>query len=70
MSATPDWTRANWRKSTKSGGGGGACVEYAELDGLHGVRDSKNRSGPVLAFTASEWIAFVGGVKDGEFDLT
>jgi len=33
------------------------------------VRDSKDRSGPVLTFTAKEWAAFVGGAKDGEFDL-
>ena len=25
--------------------------------------------GPVLAFTAEEWSAFVQGVKDGTFDL-
>jgi hypothetical protein len=33
------------------------------------VRDSKDHSGPVLVFTASEWRAFVAGVKDGQFDL-
>ncbi|GAA2457637.1 DUF397 domain-containing protein [Actinomadura vinacea] len=39
-----------WRKSSHSGGGGGAtdCVEMARLaDGI-GVRDSKNPAGPVL----------------------
>jgi hypothetical protein len=33
------------------------------------VRDSKNRTGPVLTFTRDEWRAFIGGTKDGEFDL-
>ena len=33
------------------------------------VRDSKNPAGPVLMFTQGEWDAFVGGAKDGEFDL-
>jgi hypothetical protein len=33
------------------------------------VRDSKDPHGPVLTFTAKEWAAFVGGTKDGEFDL-
>jgi hypothetical protein len=33
------------------------------------VRDSKDPAGPVLVFTAPEWDAFVGGAKDGEFDL-
>jgi hypothetical protein len=33
-----------------------------------GVRDSKDTSGPVLRFTLDEWNAFVGGVRNGEFD--
>ncbi|MCC5577269.1 DUF397 domain-containing protein [Microtetraspora sp. AC03309] len=33
------------------------------------VRDSKDRNGPVLTFTPSEWSAFIGGVRDGEFDI-
>jgi uncharacterized protein DUF397 len=32
------------------------------------VRDSKNAKGPVLGFTQGEWDAFVGGVRNGEFD--
>jgi hypothetical protein len=32
------------------------------------VRDSKNARGPVLGFTPDEWDAFVGGVRNGEFD--
>ncbi|WP_433519999.1 DUF397 domain-containing protein [Nonomuraea sp. CA-143628] len=32
------------------------------------VRDSKDRGGPLLTFTPGEWRAFLGGVKDGEFD--
>jgi hypothetical protein len=34
------------------------------------VRDSKDPQGPVLLFTPDEWRAFVGGVRNGEFDLT
>ena len=33
------------------------------------VRDSKNPHGAALIFPAAEWDAFVGGAKDGEFDL-
>jgi Domain of unknown function (DUF397) len=62
--------RLQWRKSSFSGGNGGACVEVAELrSGGRAVRDSKNPGGARLAFTADEWRAFVAGVKDGEFDL-
>ncbi len=57
-----------WRKSSRSGGGDN-CVEVAfAADGSVGVRDSKDRTGPVLVFTATEWMAFTGGVRDGEFE--
>ncbi|WP_322756067.1 DUF397 domain-containing protein [Frankia sp. Cas3] len=58
-----------WRKSSHSNGHGGDCVEAAPLDdGGMAVRDSKDRNGPVLRFTASEWDAFLAGARDGEFD--
>ena len=56
-----------WRRSSRSGGGD--CVEVAVVGDRVRVRDSKNPGGPVLPFTQDEWDAFVGGVKDGEFDL-
>ena len=63
-----DLTRAQWRKSTRSGNSGN-CVEVAELpDGGRAVRDSKDPQGPVLRFTRDEWSAFVAGARDGEFD--
>jgi hypothetical protein len=44
------------------------CVEVGFVEnGVHLVRDSKHRGGPVLRFTESEWDAFVKGVKAGEF---
>jgi hypothetical protein len=56
-----------WRKSSKSVDGNG-CVEVAELgDGAMALRDSNNPTRPDLRFTASEWMAFVEGVRDGEF---
>jgi Domain of unknown function (DUF397) len=65
-----DLSGAVWRKSTRSGNGGNSCVEVAKnLPGVIGVRDSKDRSGPVLAFGPEAWAAFLAGVKDGEFDL-
>lgn len=63
-----------WRKSRRSGNGAN-CVEVAVTDiakttagRLFLVRDSKNAKGAVLAFTPTEWNAFIGGVKSGEFD--
>ena len=65
-----DLTGADWRKSTRSGNGGSDCVEVAKnLPEMVGVRDSKDRSGPALVFGPEAWMAFVDGVKDGEFDL-
>ncbi|MGW0432017.1 DUF397 domain-containing protein [Micromonospora sp. NPDC003197] len=67
---TPDSTNVTWRKSSRSDQNGGACVEVADLPGSVAVRDSKNPSGPVLAFTSTEWHAFIAGTKTGQFDLT
>jgi Domain of unknown function (DUF397) len=58
----------NWIKSSLSYGNGN-CVEVAGLSSdVIMVRDSKNAKGPVLGFTPGEWDAFVGGVRNGEFD--
>lgn len=56
----PDLTSARWRTSTYSGNGGSTCVEVADnLPGRVYVRDSKDRSGPVLAFAPEAWRSFV-----------
>ncbi len=61
-----DLTGAVWRRSKDSEG---AAVEVALLDEGVAVRDSRAPDGDVLFFTPAEWDAFVGGAKDGEFDL-
>jgi hypothetical protein len=59
---------SSWVKSSLSFANGN-CVEVANLPtGEIGVRDSKNSEGPVLRFTPDEWHAFLGGVRNGEFD--
>ncbi|RKN39978.1 DUF397 domain-containing protein [Micromonospora endolithica] len=61
-----DLAGAVWRKSTRSGGSGGNCVEVADnLRGVVGVRDSKDKTGPVLTFGPDAWSAFVGQVRHG-----
>jgi hypothetical protein len=64
-----DLSRAHWLKSTRSGPNSDNCVEVAFVDDAIAVRDSRKPGGPALIFTAAEWDAFVGGAKDGEFDL-
>jgi hypothetical protein len=57
-------TGAQWRKSTRSSGNGGDCVEVADnLPGIVGVRDSKDPAGPALVFGPAAWQAFVGMAK-------
>jgi Domain of unknown function (DUF397) len=65
--AKMDLTRAAWHKSTRSSNGN--CVEVAMVDDAVAVRDTKNREGGMLVFTAAEWSAFLSGAKNGEFDL-
>ena len=61
-------TGATWIRSRRSGPTGGNCVEVAFLaDGQIAMRNSRHPQGPALIFTRSEWDAFLGGAKDGEF---
>ena len=48
-----------WRKSSRSNdSASGSCVEIAFVTQAVAVRDSKNTSGPTLAFPATSWDAF------------
>ncbi|MCZ7374310.1 DUF397 domain-containing protein [Micromonospora sp. WMMC250] len=60
-----DMTGARWRKSTRSGGNGGNCVEVADnLPGVVLVRDTKDREGATLAFSPASWRCFVALARD------
>jgi Domain of unknown function (DUF397) len=50
-----------WRKSTYSGGNGGECVEVAPADGVM-VRDTADRKGTTLSFSAPAWQEFLSRV--------
>jgi hypothetical protein len=59
-----------WRKSTRSAQGDCVEVSYRANEGTVLVRDTKAEgNGPILAFTHSEWSAFVAGIHEGEFNL-
>jgi hypothetical protein len=60
-----------WRKSRHSGGDSN-CVEVAfaaDVDGSVGVRDSKNRTGPLLEITSAEWNTFLRAIKANDLHL-
>jgi hypothetical protein len=52
-----------WRKSSYSGNGGGNCIEVADQAARVLVRDTKDRTGPVLGFTLAAWRRFADQVK-------
>ena len=56
------WWRSSYTGET------GNCVEVARPSGdAWYVRDSKDRSGPVLQVTGAAWSAFTHGVRDDQF---
>jgi hypothetical protein len=63
--------RAAWRTSSYSGDSN-ACVEVADnlVDQTDFVlvRDTKDRTGPVLRFPRHHWEAFTAAVRADEFD--
>lgn len=58
-------TTLAWRKSTFSSGGGD-CVEVAPGGRSVLVRDSRNRSGAVLALPSAQWSEFLRRIRNEE----
>jgi Domain of unknown function (DUF397) len=47
----------------------GGCVGVAELPGGgRAVANATLSGSPILQFSEAEWLAFVAGVKNGDFD--
>ena len=60
-----------WRISSYSTNGGGSCVEAGALPDGTGrvvVRHSHHPDSLALVFDRDPWSAFLGDVKNGEFD--
>jgi len=53
-----------WRKSTHSGSNGGGCLETASHHNHVIVRDTQDRSGPMLRFDTAAWRRFTDQVKN------
>jgi hypothetical protein len=62
VSETTPWIKAS--ASDQSG----TCAEMRRHAGMVEVRDTKDRQGPVLRFTAAEFAAWLDGARKGEFD--
>ncbi|MEU6859821.1 DUF397 domain-containing protein [Glycomyces sp. NPDC046736] len=62
-----------WKISSRSSSNGGSCVEAGPLadgSGRVAVRHSHHPEGSVIVYTRAEWVAFLAGARDGEFDFT
>jgi len=53
----------NWRKASYSASNGGGCVEVGGAKAAVLVRDTQDRTGPVLVFSAGAWRRFADQVK-------
>jgi hypothetical protein len=53
---------SNWRKSSYSGDNGGACVEVSSAEDVL-VRDTTDRTGPAVTFTAEAWRVFLTTIR-------
>jgi hypothetical protein len=63
LGSQPEWVKSSLSYANHN------CVEVASLpDQEIGVRNSRDAEGSVLRFTPDEWHAFLGGVRNGEFD--
>lgn len=65
-------TQVDWQISTQGTSDTGDYVEAGPLtdgSGRVAMRHSRYPDGPVIVYTPEEWEAFIGGVKDGEFDF-
>lgn len=52
----------DWRKASYSNGSG-SCVETASGAGTIAVRDTTDRDGGTLSFTAEAWRTFLGTLR-------
>ncbi len=61
-----DLSSSKWQRSSLCASA--SCVEASIQSDQVALRDSKDRNGPVLRFDRSEWMEFLAGVRNGDFD--
>jgi hypothetical protein len=67
MQAGTSENNGTWVKSSLSFANGN-CVEVQDAPGEVRVRNSRDPGQGTLTFTPDEWDAFLGGIRNGEFD--
>ncbi|WP_328346501.1 DUF397 domain-containing protein [Micromonospora sp. NBC_00421] len=55
-------SRRDWFKSSRSSSNAN-CIEVRFGESGVGVRDSKDRHGPTLAFAGASWVSFTSALK-------
>lgn len=61
---TDNQTKRRYVKSSRSGGSGGNCVEWAfQPEGVY-LRDSKNPTGPELLIAHTDWPEFLTAASE------
>jgi hypothetical protein len=58
-----DTNLTNWRKASYSSNGGANCVEVGDASHAVLVRDTQDRTGPVLRISPAAWCRFADQVK-------
>lgn len=70
MTTQPELDLARPFTKSSYSNGGDNCVEVAVTrDGQVALRHSRHPELPSQVYTEGEWMAFLAGAKDGEFDL-
>ncbi len=68
MAAEPKpYSTLVWRKSSASGGSG-ECVEVAQWESSVLIRDSRDRSGPLLKVNSAQWLGLLRRTRNGEIE--
>jgi hypothetical protein len=57
-----------WRTSSASGGSG-ECVEVAPWGSSVLIRDSQDRSGPILIVNVAQWLGLLERARNGDISL-